>query len=670
MAILRRANFLSEQRVDVSHLRGIEAGVAADFDLLAGEMIAGSEPLIIKGFEVLNFVKNQSAELVQIACGDSSLINVNSHASGSIFKTESQPPEFLNSIANENVVGAFVEKSNNYIGLLIERKEDSRTADLVKFRNILGESEVSRIVPLAETLFYKIIISQIPFSATPNIIPVAIIRTENGNLIGNGDFDVIDARKLAFRLQKTEENPESIYSYGWPENREESNKIALTPTPIFNGGDKAIKSLKQWQDAIMSRVWEVGGGKNWYSNASDKNVKLVWNPASVFASTGTPFEFVSGNLHWENLKIAYENSSGSFSNLVAAQFVDVPGLTDLTPGQCLFVDLDRTQTAPLQMKKTQLSSLGSGSRPGSRWVIAWCLDAGVVFTRENVFPVNTTIKPATTLAIGGLRINKPATVPGLPTTLTLEPDKNLIMTPAEITGGGLASGQALISLDNSDDQGSVDAFTLKSIGTSIFGLNANTEPAVIVDNDGVGAVPKVGTSGPIVDFKGGYLRLKGDDSIGTSTPEALVCGMAPNKEGRSTVIVNGGPIYLDDAWTSFPLVAKIGQRLDNFIGPRNICKAKASIITNISNPIQNIIGGYNILSIVDVVPAFPGSSFLITFAMATPGKIYNITSKLAGILAPPRISGYLEISQTQVQISFFDIAGAPAAPSGFTILVF
>jgi hypothetical protein len=397
VAVIRQQAFYGQQRVDVGHLRSVEAGVAGDLDVLAGIIMAGKTPEIVDGFDVvLTGAIGSPATSLVINVAGSSVIHFEASESGSIFRApEDRSAEVLNS-SNPRVVGSFTPSTTNFLGIDLKRSSDDTTADTVQFLDSDTKTEMPVVVPLARTLDYRFVISTTEFSATPGVCPIAKVVTNASNQV----VSVEDARNLYFRLGCGGSSPQSVNPFGWPGGRNESNA-----TTSAVAGDRSIKSLKGWMDAIMSRIWEIGGGEFWYSATADRNVRISAN--SVFTSTGEPFEIVSSNVHWKGLIATFDNSTGN-RNEIANQTTSSPGLTDLADGECLYVDIDRTQNLTgvnaIRMQKGVLANLGMSSRPGQRYAVVWRIGS-FYYTRDQYLPVGSSMRVATTAANGVVRLS-------------------------------------------------------------------------------------------------------------------------------------------------------------------------------------------------------------------------------------------------------------------------
>ena len=452
MSVLRQANILGQQRLDVPHLRAIESSIAADFDVLAGRALAGGKALVIRGFTLTNTSSGTAASAIQLSVADGIIFNMNATEAGTfLWVPADRGAETLNSATNARVDGSFTAGQVNYIGLDLSRKADDTTSDLVQFLDANTLLESPKNVPLARTLDYRIVISTTPFSSAPNIIPIAKVTTDSQNQVASAITSVVDARNMMYRLAAGGDFPSIYSSFTWPSNRVEQDSTisALQNLDKFSGGDKDIRSQKDWHDAIMSRLWEIGGGQNWYSPVADRNLKLIGAPSpAVFTSSSDNFEwgieagvpatglYGVNHLHWQGLRVLFENANvtGVYFNTIQDQISDDAGTpatavgskTALAVGECIYVDLDRTSNATLVAKKATLQQLGTPAIPGSRFVIAWRTADGV-FRRDSQNPVNTSYPVATIGAPGSVRLAYAAGHPSAPTVVPLNSVNGIVV---------------------------------------------------------------------------------------------------------------------------------------------------------------------------------------------------------------------------------------------------
>lgn len=399
MASIRRLNALGQMRVDVPHLRMIESGVAHDFDVLAGKMMAGERPLVISGLTISSSgMIGAVATNLRVSVAGALMLHYGATDNGTIFEISSDQAQEQLEPGNSRLVGSWVASAVNYVGLDLQMSADATTSDSVKFLDPDTDTEISKTVPLGRTLDYKFVLSTMPFSSRSTVLPLAKVTLDGTSAI----TAIVDAREMMFRLGSGGDSPDQS-PYAWPQARVE----AYGGDP-FAGGDKGISDLKSWGDAVMTRLWEQGGGPNWYSATADRNVTMIWTGATF--SNGENFEWDGTNLHWKGLTFLFDNTPGHF-NTITDITVDTPGTTNLADGECLYVDLDRSANSALNAAKAAMVTLGPGTVPGARWILAWRSGASI-YTRNWRYAVGTTFTPATTSSLGVVQLNQtPASAP-------------------------------------------------------------------------------------------------------------------------------------------------------------------------------------------------------------------------------------------------------------------
>ena len=168
MSVLRQANILGQQRLDVPHLRAIESSICADNDVLAGRVMGGGKALVIRGFTLTNISAGTAASAIQLSTADGIIFNMNATEAGTfLWVPADRTAETLNSATNGRVDGSFTAGQVNYVGLDLVRAADDTTSDLVQFLDANSLLENPKNVPLARTLDYRIVITTTPFSSAP-----------------------------------------------------------------------------------------------------------------------------------------------------------------------------------------------------------------------------------------------------------------------------------------------------------------------------------------------------------------------------------------------------------------------------------------------------------------------------------------------------------------------
>ena len=461
MATNSEINALSQQRLDIPHLRFFESGVRYDLDSLA-YMLVGEAQYVVKGFELLGVAVGSDATKITFKVAGSKVIHPLASESGSIFSVPSnRANEILDPSTNTRMSGSCQPSSINYIGIDLKRSADPSTADIVQFLDPSQNTESSQKVPLRRTIDYVWIISQTDFTFNKSICSVAIVVTDNKNTVSS----ITDVRPILCRLTPGGSVSSEINPYSWPGGRPDST---LSSTNAI-AGDKALRDLKTWMNAVMTRLWELGGGEQWFSPTADRNVNLNTG-GSVFSSTGESFEVVAGNLHWQGLSFSYDNSQ-QFTTTITDQLTSVAGLTDLASGECIYVDLNRTSTSPIVAQKGSLSTLGLPNKPGSRWVIASRIGSNY-YVNGQPWPIGSSFSLATTTHAGVTKISIDAVTTPNPIAVGLNTNIS--------TGYGVATCSGV---SHNLDVGS--AHTLTSSGDLLIGRgSAAGDENVVIKTEG------------------------------------------------------------------------------------------------------------------------------------------------------------------------------------------
>ena len=458
--------------MDVPHLRSIESASCGDFDMLVGRALAGAQALVVTGFDIANPVAaiGSAATGMQLNVANSILINLNASESGSMFwQSTGTNPAVLNPVTNTKVQGSFTPSTYNYIGLDLSRTADTATSDLVEFLDPNTDLENPEIVPLARTLSYVIVISTATFASQPNLVPIAIVLTDSSNNVST----LQDARNLYGRLGLGGDSPNAAFQYTWPQGRAED-----TDTNVFQGGDKAIGSQKDWMNATMSRIWEVGGGEYWYSRAADRNVTMVAS-GTPLVSDSLYFDYTGGILTWTGLTFLFDNSSNTGVYYNDIENNTGPGKA-MADGECLYVILDRSANhvrgvnGLVMQGPVALNTVGSGINYADLQIVVW-VEGGFAYARGQQTNTNTPVPPATTTTLGIVKLfQTPASAPA-PVVLNLGVNRTLTWTATATTG---VTGFTALTLTGGDtDSGHVGGAGVSGTG-GLTVLSAEGAPGV------------------------------------------------------------------------------------------------------------------------------------------------------------------------------------------------
>lgn len=273
MAVQRRVNWISQQRVDVPDMRSVESAASNDFDQLFQAFVTGTDQgYIIRGFNILmaNAIGGASnGLLVQVDPG--AVMHIAASQSGTILMVPAgTSAQQLNAATNSNVVGAFSPSAINYVTLDYVRTVDDATAAQVYLWDPTTNTETTVNAPRAQVLRYTLNISTA--TPTPNLLPIATVLTDAGNNV----LDITDERWLLYRLATGGATPNPFFTFPWPQGRTENPFISSSDSiDPFYGGDKAIGTLKDWMNAIMSSLLEIKGTTYWYSSLTSGSMQSL-----------------------------------------------------------------------------------------------------------------------------------------------------------------------------------------------------------------------------------------------------------------------------------------------------------------------------------------------------------------------------------------------------------
>lgn len=343
MAIIRRLNVISQQRVDGPDLRSLESAMSNDFDALMQSFVTGTaQGYVIRGFQIaMAGAIGGAASGLQMIVDPGAVLHTKSNVSGTVYLVPTgTPAQPLNSATNTIVDGAFAPSAINYVGLEYERFVDPTTSAQVYVWNPTTKNETTKNAPRAQILRYRFKITTSSFA--PNVLPIATVTTDSGNNV----VSITDTRYMLFRLGTGGASPNPFYVYPWtaqPEGRTESPSTSSSPSVNpFSGGDKMLSSLKDWMNAIMTAIQEIKGTVYWYSPGSAGSIDSIRTDLGNTLTTGrgviTHDPDTAGQIVWDEdifLKI--------IGSRLSYRFVANPSSTDivLSDNQVAYVSLVR-----------------------------------------------------------------------------------------------------------------------------------------------------------------------------------------------------------------------------------------------------------------------------------------------------------------------------------------
>lgn len=357
MAVLARLNLVPQMRLDLHHQLAQESFLAQDVRLFSQIFSGVRKNYVVRGLEI----KSTSALIVSIGIADSI-----------IFSPTDNNTSFYAALANDaNVTLALPPSTSN---LFIEAYFETTTRAPVTTAN-WDPSAVSTDTPAGaeftgpidfeEFVDIKFRVNTTGFSA--DALPVARASTNT-----SGVTVIRDARNLFYRLGTGGANPDPNSKFGWSDDRSEpmvdgtatALGTATADNPYFyqdaNGArnDKAIKSLKEWMDAVMTIIAEIKGSPYWYSKRSDDNdvSSLTFdseNGHSLIPKEDTMFQwsasgdfklraYGTGPVSWKSNKGQVQwNLGATFTSSTDRSFSDLLFSKTIPGGRSLLLRIER-----------------------------------------------------------------------------------------------------------------------------------------------------------------------------------------------------------------------------------------------------------------------------------------------------------------------------------------
>ena len=337
MAVLGRLIVSSAERLDLPDLLSIDSYTSGDFTYLLKGLVNNVKPYILKGFEVIDPTTAIGTQGCSINIADSAVFYPGSNAGSFFYGLPSGDPNA------QPLVPELRKNAVNYVYLTfttLNTSPDNR-AFWDPDANAQVGGEFTQNVNTESVLTCQVNVSVGAFPA--NTIPIAIITV--GAVVITS---IQDARDMMFRLGTGGISPNPFASYDWPSLSTSSFQRTEPPTTMlaggvnpFEGADKNILSLKDWMDAVMSKLKELGGTTYWYEDTSTFSLINAFNDSvTVLQSKGLWVHSAStpGLISWTE-DIDIESTANPREYVLTG-----PGSFQLQNGQVAYLDLVRDQS--------------------------------------------------------------------------------------------------------------------------------------------------------------------------------------------------------------------------------------------------------------------------------------------------------------------------------------
>lgn len=265
MSVLGRLLVGSGERLDLADLLSLDSYTAADFKYLIQSFIGADKPYILHGLDVISPQDAIGTENISIRIADSIVYYPGSKAGSFYYGLEE------GNINAQPLLPELRKNATNFVYITFstfDTAKDSR-AFWDPDQNGGDGGEFSQDVNTETALKVEVNVSVSTFPE--NTIPICKV------VVGASVISSIqDCRDHFFRLGTGGVSPDPFATYSFRNEPSISYArleppttmtSALNPNP-FQGGDKNIRTLKEWMDVVMTRLKELSGDTYWYQGGS------------------------------------------------------------------------------------------------------------------------------------------------------------------------------------------------------------------------------------------------------------------------------------------------------------------------------------------------------------------------------------------------------------------
>lgn len=263
MSVLARVNYLSQQRLDQSHLMGTDSFNAADFRAFQKVFAGIANNYIIRGLEITS-VAGLSAT---IGLANSAIFCGLDNTSPFYIASADEPPVTI------TVPGGY---PNIYIEAACQRVTGTKVNTAfwdpsIPTNNNSAGSEF--LAPADFQEYVQLVITSNTTGFSPTSIKIAVVSTSSSAIL-----TVTPAREMFYRLGTGGATPNPNNNFGWSNNRHDAvvtgpasaigtqniNNPYLSADGVGAVNDFAITSIKQWMDAVMTAIKSINGTPYWF----------------------------------------------------------------------------------------------------------------------------------------------------------------------------------------------------------------------------------------------------------------------------------------------------------------------------------------------------------------------------------------------------------------------
>ena len=299
MAYLQRVRILPNERLDLPDFKNLSEFICSDFQAIK-KYIYSDGNYVFQGFEATG---TGTSEL-SVALGGSAAI-----------LGENGGQWFIGSpILDDLATTSLTPNATNYVEVTIS--SDTGAADNRAFWDQTANSnegaEFSQIVDTFTFLKAELSVNTSSFSGESSKLKICEVDVNGAGVI----TEIRDARDFFYRLGRS---TDAEYSFPWISRTEPASNS-------FTGGDKDIKDIKDFFDAVMDSIKEIKGTTYWFEEPSVSLNDGFRNAALSLLTAQT----ASAKISWDGSSVFITDNSGAPTNAdVIANLRLFDSVTDL-----------------------------------------------------------------------------------------------------------------------------------------------------------------------------------------------------------------------------------------------------------------------------------------------------------------------------------------------------
>jgi hypothetical protein len=261
MAVLQRVSFEPNERLDTPDARALEAFSLNDWRFFLSGFLS-PQSYVLAGFEIANYATIFTVPGFQLTLSDVVLFHSEATTQAAGF--------YVFAGTEQNASVSLSPSATNYVEATLT--DASGTPDVRAFWDESANGgqggEFTDTINTVINLDLQVTSNITGF--TNGKIPLFKVVTNSSGIVTS----VEDCRNLFFRLGTGGNSPNPGNSFSYPSLPDSAHARMETPNTStsatvsnapFQGGDKNIKTFKQWMDAVMSSIKEIKQTPYWYS---------------------------------------------------------------------------------------------------------------------------------------------------------------------------------------------------------------------------------------------------------------------------------------------------------------------------------------------------------------------------------------------------------------------